>query len=773
VNGGEPAVDRQRWLAALAFASVALACATTMGVIGCGGELAIAAWFALCYAVVWIGPGSPRSHRALNGAVQVAAVVVVVLLGTRLYTSFRMGSPPRIGEGDSIHRQYEQYLAGQRWQMAKDELQRGSLGAAWTTAWPVLRSAVASRIGAGKGGFSGIISPDLEWQQQIPIILVVLQALRALIVNTPAATESFLFGGLILGVYCSVNLDWRAGTVFLSGFLTVWLAALAMFNRERVLAARVGPADRVARAGTASVVRAAVRFGTLTAGMGLVLAFAFEGSTMRIAGRMAGFLDRDSLSGGGPPMTADLLAIAKARTTDEILYRIQAPPSIYRFRTQAFADFSEHDWANAPGNQVLERVVGNLASGRGTRGMEADIPGNAFEVTITAARSDRWTIPVPYRVAEVGGSGEALMDGEGGVYARDGFPAGNSYVVRGIAPDWTMALSVESDLTGGPFQPDPRYLVSAAMFMESYVTEATATAPSNWFKAYLIAEKLRADVKYQPEFTWGDGLPGYQQTWHLTTSSRRGNCMNFATALVLLARLAGVPARLATGFIAHGRDPVRGEWLIRDTDGHAWAEVWVGRLGWVPLDPTDGVRSDRPAMETVVAPLPPDAERGIWSRATDLVRRAQPERFVFIAQRYIRDASPSLLAVFLLAWLLRILVRRRRRMIADGTLGIIKDTGDAGRAYLMVCAAAGRVGHPRDEAQTPCEYTGSLASIYPAVQGDLGRLGLVYTGAAYCTGLRPGPDPAIRAIAGRIVKAVNEGRGYRELIWARLFAPRV
>src|SRR5699024_11111152 len=68
-----------------------------------------------------------------------------------------------------------------------------------------------------------------------------------------------------------------------------------------------------------------------------------------------------------------------------------------------------------------------------------------------------------------------------------------------------------------------------------------------------------------------------------------GWCEQIASSLVVMSRSQGIPARLATGFVASERDRVSGDLLVRGTDAHAWAEVWFPDLGWVPFDPTADV----------------------------------------------------------------------------------------------------------------------------------------------------------------------------------------
>jgi hypothetical protein len=58
-------------------------------------------------------------------------------------------------------------------------------------------------------------------------------------------------------------------------------------------------------------------------------------------------------------------------------------------------------------------------------------------------------------------------------------------------------------------------------------------------------------------------------------------------------RAAGIPARVVTGYVGGYRNPIGGYWLVRNSDAHAWAEVWLEGRGWVRVDPTAAVAPER------------------------------------------------------------------------------------------------------------------------------------------------------------------------------------
>lgn len=96
---------------------------------------------------------------------------------------------------------------------------------------------------------------------------------------------------------------------------------------------------------------------------------------------------------------------------------------------------------------------------------------------------------------------------------------------------------------------------------------------------------------------------------------RRGFCEHFSAAFVVLMRAAGVPARVVTGYQGGERNPVDDTWVIRQSDAHAWAEVWLDGHGWLRVDPTAAsaparIEQDLAAAVPAGDPLPFLAGRG-------------------------------------------------------------------------------------------------------------------------------------------------------------------
>jgi hypothetical protein len=75
--------------------------------------------------------------------------------------------------------------------------------------------------------------------------------------------------------------------------------------------------------------------------------------------------------------------------------------------------------------------------------------------------------------------------------------------------------------------------------------------------------------------------------------TKRGFCEHYATSFVYLMRAAGVPARIVTGYQGGELNPNGNYLIVRQSDAHAWAEVWLEGRGWVRVDPTAAVSPER------------------------------------------------------------------------------------------------------------------------------------------------------------------------------------
>jgi transglutaminase-like putative cysteine protease len=73
---------------------------------------------------------------------------------------------------------------------------------------------------------------------------------------------------------------------------------------------------------------------------------------------------------------------------------------------------------------------------------------------------------------------------------------------------------------------------------------------------------------------------------HFLFERRQGHCEYFASAMAVMLRTLGTPARLVNGFQSGTHNPISDLWLIRASDAHSWVEAWLPGGGWTAFDPT-------------------------------------------------------------------------------------------------------------------------------------------------------------------------------------------
>ena len=110
-----------------------------------------------------------------------------------------------------------------------------------------------------------------------------------------------------------------------------------------------------------------------------------------------------------------------------------------------------------------------------------------------------------------------------------------------------------------------------------------AGATGDLARARAIERHLRSDYGYTlqlPDREVADPLANF------LFARRKGHCEYFASAMAVMLRSLGIPARLATGFQSGVYNPVSDLWLVRASDAHSWVEAWIPGYGWTTFDPT-------------------------------------------------------------------------------------------------------------------------------------------------------------------------------------------
>lgn len=246
---------------------------------------------------------------------------------------------------------------------------------------------------------------------------------------------------------------------------------------------------------------------------------------------------------------------------------------------------------------------------------------------------------------------------------------------------------------------------------------------------------------------------GSQPVDEFLFDTQAGFCEHYASSFVVMMRAAGIPARVVIGYQGGARSPVGEDWVIRQSDAHAWAEVWLPDQGWRRVDPTAAVSPDRieqglrGAFEDDSAELPAFLRRSgdsVWaiSRAQWDFVNAQWNRWFLAYGPELQRAFLSRLGVQgwtqMLLWLTALITGL---LLAVGALLLwrsrpARPTDAASRSWQRLQHAASRhVDAPPGE--TSSEWCQRLAARQPHLQEALDEARVAYQAVRY------GPDATL------------------------------
>ena len=142
-------------------------------------------------------------------------------------------------------------------------------------------------------------------------------------------------------------------------------------------------------------------------------------------------------------------------------------------------------------------------------------------------------------------------------------------------------------IDGNELQVDPRAETEVRSVLDQITDDGdSALQVARKIQAYLRGSQFTYSLQLAEQAADGD-LSEEPLARFLET--KRGYCVQFASAMVMLARAAGIPARMAMGFLPGSIDG--DDRVVRVSDAHAWPELYFPRLGWVRWEPTPGTRS--------------------------------------------------------------------------------------------------------------------------------------------------------------------------------------
>jgi len=285
--------------------------------------------------------------------------------------------------------------------------------------------------------------------------------------------------------------------------------------------------------------------------------------------------------------------------------------------------------------------------------------------------------------------------------------------------------------------------------------------------AEVLARAIEHFRRERLQYTTEPPLLGRDSVDEFLYDTRQGFCEHFSSAFVFLLRAAGVPARVVTGYLGGELNPVDGTFTVRQSDAHAWSEVFIGGRGWIRVDPTAlsapgrvdlGLARAVAAGDALPLLMRPELEwlrslRYNWEAMTHqwnlLVLGYNPERQrELLSMLGIKDAAwlelastlVAVMGVFILglfAWMLRRAVR----------------PDPVQKSWNQFCRKLGAKGVARSPHEGPRDYSERAARRLPAADEPIRRIAALYIALRYGRGQTPAEVVELR----RMVRELSVG----------------
>ncbi len=287
-----------------------------------------------------------------------------------------------------------------------------------------------------------------------------------------------------------------------------------------------------------------------------------------------GGLPRAHLLGAGPELTEQVIMTVEVDDPEP-----GAPEfwSDYRWRGPTYATYTGRGWDNPPPQEIQRLGPGETWLNT----MPADRRPLKQVVRFVAGRP-YWLYAAGEPVAADIGSRAFLLGPESlvGMTANvwrytvlSQAPTFDAAHLRHAPPDYPPRMAVYLQLP----ETTPRRVFHLAQ-------RITADTTNPYDQAVAIEHYLRTTYPY----TLDVPLPpaGVDVADFFLFDLRKGYCDYYATAMVVMARSLGIPARLAVGYAPGEYDARRDRLIVREKDGHSWPELYFPGYGWIPFEPT-------------------------------------------------------------------------------------------------------------------------------------------------------------------------------------------
>jgi transglutaminase-like putative cysteine protease len=565
-------------------------------------------------------------------------------------------------------------------------------------------------------------------------LTVVLVGLVAVAVDlvTVAGRQAAVAGLGLLVLYC-VPVSTITGGIGLLPMVApaAGLVLLLWTDQHRRLGRRTGAPARRPRVGAGGL--AAVRIGLFALLAGLVAGAAVP---TLAEGSFASGLGTGT--GPGSSVGTRLAAVAALKG------QLTLPDPVDLLRMRASVRDPGYLRALTLDDYSADRgwTMGNLDDEQAIDGASALAPlpvleqSRTVQLTVRVLAQDDRFLPLLYSPQSVTVSGAGQDDwrfdaASGTVFGRNATTAGHRYTETASEPQPSVPLLQSSPALPGGSPLRSRYTELPPL--SPTVTRLVAALTRGADNPY---QRVRAIYTY---FT--DPANGF--TYSLSTRpgttaddltnflvNKQGYCEQYAGAMAVLVRAAGVPARVVLGYTP-GTRQADGSRVVTSHDAHAWVEVYFAGLGWVPFDPTPIGPGRAATLPWAPRPTAPDAPQAaanapVTATASGARATARLDKGTAYVPLNLPEQRPAwetpvlaggaavlvLLAVAALPGQLR--RRRRRQRLADGGAGILWDE---------LAATARDLGIPWQAAATPRQTARQLAELIRAGTSPAGGSG--------------------------------------------------
>jgi protein-glutamine gamma-glutamyltransferase len=299
--------------------------------------------------------------------------------------------------------------------------------------------------------------------------------------------------------------------------------------------------------------------------------------------RTSGFSDKVNLG-----------AIGSIKRDPSIVMRVELPRSSLRdarplyIRGVSFDRYDGKVWTNQLSyrRSLIEESPGTFTL-RGQRAVSRSQLGEAIQQKILLEPLDTPVLfAAPFIESVTGMFPGLFLDATGAVYLP--FPSSSriEYTVMSRSN-----VPVPADLVSS-YDPGsyPEWVIRHYMQLprqsdriNALAGEVTQGQRNSHEKAIAIQTYLTSNYRYSLD------APLAKQNQPLEEflfTRKTGYCEHYATAMVIMLRAVGVPARLVTGFMATEWNDYGNYYVVRQQDAHAWVEVYLPHSGWISMDPT-------------------------------------------------------------------------------------------------------------------------------------------------------------------------------------------